>query len=116
MSPWCPSYADERRHRHCLRRLSQWIRLSPTEQYDDRMCILFMAMLAFGSSSGSAEAAALRNGANVERVQLKYALLLSRYLKSVLGPLGGTAKFGAGVAGIALAREAYDMHSNMLPF
>ena len=118
VSPWCPSYSDEQRHRHCIRRLTEWPRLSPDQKFDERMAVLFLAVLGFdvppppGFPLGSGS----RSRGTVDRVQQKYALLPHRYLKSVCGDAEGTAKFGAGVALIGIAREAYEMHSNMLPF
>ncbi len=116
VSPWSPSFSDEQRHRHCLRRLCEWPRLSPERTYDDRMAILILAVLTFSPCDSWAGDRPLEDGAAVERVQQKYALLLYKYLRSVLGPEEGRARFGAGLERIALAREAYDMHSKMLPF
>lgn len=110
ISPWCPDFSMEQKHRRLIQKIQEWPRDSPELVFDKILSMLLIILLVLSPPSHSR----LQNEEGVEAMRLHYAHLLYRYLQSRFRGQAGS-KFGKGIMIEAFAREAYEMHKKMLP-
>jgi hypothetical protein len=108
-SPWAASYEDEQKHFDLMCKMSAWPRESPTSQPDNLLLTLLNLIIAF-----TPDYVQLRRRDVVERNQLKYVILLQKYLKFKYGA-ASNAKFAQGLMMTSYAREVDLIQKRRLP-
>lgn len=108
-SPWAPNIMIEERHREIILEIQTWMRDSADDPMDPIRMILIWAICLFSS-----EFVELQRKDMVEKTQQKFIDMLYRYLKLKYDEKA-SSKLAEGLMIATLARQAYDMHMNMLP-
>jgi len=101
---WANNSQVEQRHMDIMRRLQSWPKKEDNE-LDYNMVILMTLMLIF-----NADFEGLANKALVENVQLKYSVLLQRYLRSKMSPELANKKFLEAILLLSYTKEVWDMN------
>jgi len=101
---WANNKDVEQRHMEIINRIQNWPR-SDTKELDYNMVILMVLMLIF-----NADYEGLINKALVESVQLKYSMLLQRYLRSKMAPELANKKFLEAILLLSYTKEVWDMN------
>jgi len=102
---WANNDEVEQRHMEIIKRLQSWPRKDNNE-LDFNMVILMTLMLIF-----NADFDGLVNKTIVENVQLKYSMLLQRYLRSKMSPEIANKKFLEAMILLSYTKEVWDMNN-----
>ena len=111
-SPWAAHSDIEKKHFEITKSILNWTKSSRDER-PDSFQLLLVTMIIFLSCEDTSFVGAQK--LKVEKLQLKYVLLLQRYLKNVC-PREANSKFTGGLMILHYAKELANMHSLRLPF
>ena len=103
-TPWAANYEDERRHFHLMQMMKAWPRDTIDSPVDEIQVTLMKVILAFSPDFIELERPDL-----VESVQLRYTMLLQKYLKFKYGA-DANRRFAKGLMMASYAREAHEIH------
>lgn len=101
---WANDSQVERKHEEIMRRIQSWPKKEDNE-LDYNMVILMTLMLMF-----NADFDGLINKTLVENIQLKYSMLLQRYLRSKMAPELANKKFLEAILLLSYTKEVWDMN------
>jgi len=102
---WANNEEVEQRHMEIIKRLQGWPR-GDNNELDFNMVILMTLMLMF-----NADFDGLVNKKIVENVQLKYSMLLQRYLRSKMSAEIANKKFLEAIILLSYTKEVWDMNN-----
>jgi len=107
---WANNDHLESRHRELMLKIKKWP-MNDKNEFDCNLVLMMMLILFFDTHANS-----LANSENVGKIQLKYSLLLQRYLKSRMVVEHANRKFLEAMLLLSETRELYEMnqlHSRM---
>jgi len=105
---WVADAKIREQHQETVNKIVRWPR-DENNQFDPLMVALMTLILAF-----HADFYTLVNRERVEKVQLKYIIILQRYLKSKLKPETSNTKFLDAMLLIDQTREAWQISRNQM--
>ena len=108
-TPWAPHVDIEERHYRLTQTISRWSRRS---KILDSQLMILCCMILLLSADDLPMAGNLKE--KVSAIQMKYILMLHRYLKDTY-PKQANTKFAGGLMLVQFSKELYDMHSMRLP-
>jgi len=102
-SSWAKDSQTEVRHRGLMEKIYRWPR-SKDNQYDYKMALLMRLVVCFNPDGQE-----WKDRRGVEALQLHYATMLQRYLRSVLGAKFGGEKFLEGMMLVSYTQELWSL-------
>merc|ERR1712226_1671884 len=104
---WANNDDLERRHRELMHKIKLWpiITINDKNEFDCNLVLMMMLILFFDTHANS-----LAKSENVGKIQLKYSLLLQRYLKSRMVVEQANKKFLESMLLLSETRELYEMN------
>jgi len=103
-SQWANNSQVEARHRQIMERIQNWP-YDQDNEFDQKMLLLVCLMLLFNTDFEN-----LKKKDTVENVQLKYSLLLQRYLRSKMSQELANKKFLEAMMLLSFTRELWEMN------
>merc|ERR1712233_207757 len=101
---WANNDELERRHRDLMLKIKLWP-INDKNEFDCNLVLMMMLILFFDTHANS-----LAKSENVGKIQLKYSLLLQRYLKSRMVVEHANRKFLEAMLLLSETRELYEMN------
>lgn len=101
---WANDSQVEQRHEEIMSRIQSWPKKEDNE-LDNNMVILMTLMLMFNTDFDG-----LINKTLVENIQLKYSMLLQRYLRSKMAPELANKKFLEAILLLSYTKEVWEMN------